>query len=103
MSDLRPDPAQDGPGDQGILLELGDLHGHVIAAQFWEVVERLSIHVDHELIAHPLGPLTRGALQHAGGVDGDMALRITQQGEDVGGRSGYPPLHLDPIGHRASA
>ncbi len=38
-------------------------------------------------------------LQHPGGVDRDMPLRIAEHGEDVGGRRGDEARYLDAVGH----
>ncbi len=42
-----------------------------------------------------------GVLQHAGGVDGDVALRVAEDREDVGGRCGDGALDFDAFGHGA--
>ena len=45
------------------------------------------------------GRLALGVLQHAGRVDGDVAVRVAEDGEDVGGRRGDGALDLHAFGH----
>ena len=40
-----------------------------------------------------------GVLQHSGRVDGDVTLRVAQDGEDVGRRGGDGALDFDAVGH----
>ena len=40
-----------------------------------------------------------GVLQHAGGVDRDVALRVAEDREDVGGGGGDGALDFDAFGH----
>jgi hypothetical protein len=40
-----------------------------------------------------------GALEHSRRVNGDVALRIAEHGENVGWRSGDFALHFDSVGH----
>src|SRR5581483_6352397 len=99
MPDLRPNPAQHRPRDEPILLELNNAHSDVVAAQFGEVVERLAIHVDDELVTDRGDGIAVGVLQHARRVDRDVSLWVTEDGEDVGARRRDGALDLDPIAH----
>jgi hypothetical protein len=40
-------------------------------------------------------------LQHSGRVDGDVAVRVTQDGKDVCGRRGNGALDLHAFGHES--
>ena len=73
MIEWRLHRADDGPFDPPVLLEAGDDDAHLVLAHR-KVVERLAIHVDHELITNRTHRRPLGALQHAGTVDGDMAV-----------------------------
>ena len=42
---------------------------------------------------------TLGVLQHSGRVDGDVPLRIAEDGEDIGCWSGDRALDFDFLGH----
>ena len=64
-----------------------------------KVVERLAVHVDDEGVADGACRLAVGVLQHAGGVDCDVALRVAEDREDVGGRRGDGALDFDAFGH----
>ncbi len=65
----------DGPGDQPVLVELADRDGDVVLAH-GVVVERLAIHVYDEGVTDGARRIAIGVLQHAGGVDCDVALRV---------------------------
>ena len=66
------------------------------------VVERLAVHVHHEGVTDVAHRIPLGVLQHAGRVDGDVALRVAQDGEDVGRRRGDGALDFDAFGHVAN-
>src|SRR5439155_11861258 len=100
VPDLRPDPAADRPGDQPVLVELADGDGDVVAAHR-KVVEGLAVHVHNKAVADGPGGVAFGVLQHPGCVDGDVALRVAQDGEDVGSRCGDGALDFDAFGHSA--
>src|SRR5438874_2259163 len=80
-ADRRLELTEDRPRDLTILVELGDRDSDVVLAQR-VVVQRLTVHVDHEGVADRRGGLARGGLQHARAVDSDLALRVRQDGED---------------------
>ena len=72
--------------------------GDVVLAQRI-VVERLAVHVHDEAVADRRDGIAVGVLQHAGGVDRDVALRVAEHREDVGGGCGDGALDFDAFGH----
>jgi hypothetical protein len=63
VTDGRLDEAVDLPGDLAVALERADLHGHVVQAER-EVVERLTVHVDDELVADGVDAFTGRGHEH---------------------------------------
>ena len=63
-----------------------------------KVVERFAIHVHDETVADCLNWVTLGVLEHARGVDRDMALRIAEHREILR-RCGDGPLNFDALAH----
>src|SRR5262249_22700463 len=90
--------AENRPGDLAIRFERDDLDRHVVETER-EVVERLAIHVDHETVTDRRDGLAFGIHQHAGAVDGDVALWIAESFEDGVGIDGDVALDFDPLAH----
>ena len=55
--------------------------------------------MDDEGIADGGHRISVRGLQHAGGVDGDMTLRVAQDPENVGGRGVEKAVYFDAVGH----
>src|SRR3984885_2957066 len=98
-ADLGPDLTQNRPRDQPVGLEFADGDGDVVLAKVRKVVESVTVHVHDEAVTDGAYGRPVGVLQHSGRVDGDVTLRIAEDGEDFGCWSGDRALDFDFLGH----
>jgi Protein of unknown function (DUF732) len=99
VADLGPELTQNRPRNQMVRLEFADRDGDVVLAKVRKVIESCTVHMHNEAVTDGGNGRAVGVLQHSGRVDGDVALRIAEYGEDIGCWRGDRTLDFDSLGH----